>query len=675
MRQMVNVIMCVICALILTLTPALAAEQATTATSKQPDTATSEQSAKVVDQKSTKNPIMMDTVNVTAKRYQAEELDTGSFTTVITSEDMERQGGENAYEVLQRVGGINLSSSLPGGITQGGMNGEIGIRGIKGGEQIMLNSIPIIEPTAGAYDLDQIPASFLERIEVVKGSNSALYGSRAMTGIINMRTRRPGDPAVGGSALGGSKGYFDGDVWYRNETVFVGANYVRYDDLRNVKRNYKKSNPYNANLAAPQKYAALFSVKPWQPLVFNYMFNYTDTGWENDYTKKPTSNYKVAEKVYHHYVSAVYEKDRLRATAFFNYNDMNTQYDYYGNSAKPGKENAKKSFTTGVDAQNSTLAWGTLFLYGGTYIFEQQDETRQSVSGSKSKGYYVTDAVLNHTRHLPSLFIQAEKTFWKQLILTLGIRGQGVLNTVEGSNDYFEPVPQLQAVYKVTGNDSIYANMGRAFRMPTFNQLYAETATFVGNSELNPEYGWTYELGWKFKHGRFNGTLSAFLMAYTDKIRYVLDTVDDRYYAKNMDKYRTTGVEWNLTFQAHDYVAITLGGYGADPWEEEDSERNQAGPKWQMVPGVYFDNGKLQLGLNATVLLDRERGLDNYVNVHMTGSYKLTDWLKLRVKADNLLDQDLAIYGNMTPGYSSPYEVLDPGLWVYAGFEINFSLL
>lgn len=617
----------------------------------------------------------MGTVNVTAKRYQAEDLDTGSFTSVITSEDMERIGGDNAYEVLQRTEGISFSSSLPGGITQGGMNGEIGIRGIKGGEQIMMNGIPLIEPTAGSYDVDQIPAAFLERIEVVKGSNSTLYGSRAMTGVINMRTRRPGDPAAGGSLTAGSNSFWEGSAYYRNEMVFVGANYLQYDDLSEVKKYYSKTSPRSLNLESPQKYATLVSVKPWEPLVFSYMFNYTDMGYDNNYYTKPTSNNKVDETVYHHYLSAIFEKDTLKATAFFNYNYMELNYDYYGNAAKPGKTNEKKSFTTGVDLQDSAFAWGTMFLYGGTYIFEQQDETRQDVYGSSTRGYTVEEAVLDHTRHLPSIFVQAEKTFWDSLILTLGIRGQGVLNTEEGSDDYFEPVPQFQAVYKVTDQQSVYANVGRAFRVPTFNQLYAETATFVGNAELEPEYGWTYELGYKFECGMLSGTLSAFMMDYTDKIRYVYDEADERYYARNMDKYQTSGVEWKFALRVHDYVSITFGGYGADPWEEEDGVKEQAGPKWQMIPGVYFDNGPLKLGLTATVMLERDRNLDDYVNVHATGSYQLTEWLKLKIKADNLLDSDLAAYGNMTPGYSSPYEVIDPGLWIYGGVEIDFSLL
>ena len=657
----------------LCITLALAAAPAWARVDKSDDAIAAENTSAAKDE--AKQKAVMGTINVTAKRYQAEDLETGAFTTVITAEDMEKKGGDNAYELLQRTEGINFSSSLPGGITQGGMNGEIGIRGIKGGEQIMMNGIPLIEPTAGAYDIDQIPASFLERIEVVKGSNSALYGSRAMTGVINMRTKRPGDPSIGGSVTAGSNAYWEGSASYRNDMLFVGANYVQYDELSSVKKYYSTSSPRCMNMDSPQKVSTLVSVQPWEPLVFSYMFNHTDVGYSTDYFTSPTSNYKVDETVYHHYVSAIYEKNTLKATAFYNYNYMELNYDYYGNTLKPGKTNEKTSFTTGVDLQDSARAWGTMFLYGGTYIFEQQDETRQDVYGSSSKGYYVKGVVLDHTRHLPSVFFQAEKTFWDSLILTLGIRGQGVLNTEEGSDDYFEPVPQFQAVYKLSDQHSIYGNVGRAFRVPTFNQLYSETATFVGNPELEPEYGWTYELGYKFEVGIFSGAVSAFMMNYTDKIRYVMDPIDERYYARNMDEYQTSGVEWKFALQVHDYINLTFGGYGADPWEEEDDVKQQAGPKWQMVPGVYFDNGPLKLGLNATIMLEREQNLEDYCSVNMTGSYQVNQWLRLKVKANNLLDKDLVVNGNMTPDYSSPYEVLDAGLWIYGGVEIDFSLL
>lgn len=659
MRKTAHVLIGMVLTLMLAVAPALAEVQSEPATAN----------------KAKENKVVMDTVNVTAKRYQAEELDTGSFTTVITAQDMEQEGGNNAFEVLQRNGGLNFSASFPGGVTQGGMNGEIGIRGIRGGEQIMVNGIPIIEPTAGSYDLDQIPAIFLERIEVVKGSNSTLYGSRAMTGVINLRTRQPGDPAVGGQLTGGSHSYFDGSAWYRNQMVFAGVYYSQQDQLDDVKQNYRATNPYKTDLFKPKKFSGLLSFQPWEPLVLNYMFNRTETGYQADYYKKPSRSFKNDEEVYHHYLSAIYEQGALKTTAFFNYNYMTLDYDYFGNAKKPGKENKKTSYTTGLDLQHATFAWGTMFLYGGTWTYEKQDETRQDVKGSSKAGYYIKQSDLDHERHLPSVFLQAEKTFVDKLILTLGIRGQGVLQNEEDSDNYFEPVPQFQAVYKVNRHNSIYGNVGRAFRVPTFNQLYAETATFVGNAELDPEYGWTYELGWKFEYGRMSGTLAGFLMQYKDKIRYKLDTTDDRYYAQNMDKYQTSGVEWNFSFQVHDYVRLAFGGYGADPWEEEDGAREQAGPKWQMAPGIYYDDGKLQVGLNATILLKRERGLKDYVNVHLTSSYQLTQWMKLKFKVDNLLDEDLVIYGNMTPGYSSPYEVLDPGIWFYAGLEFDFRLL
>jgi len=627
------------------------------------------------DKQKEQEAVLSESINVTAKRYQAEELDTGAFTTVLTEEDIAKQGGLDAFDLLQRNGGVSFSASLPGGITQGGMNGEIGVRGINGGEQIMLNGVSIIEPTAEAYDLDQIPAAFLERVEMVKGASSTLYGSRAMTGVINMRTKRPGSPATGGQLLGGSNGYADGNAWYRDELVFLGASYVRFDDLSRVKANYSKTSPYNTNLFGPQKYAALASVQPLEPLTLNYMFNYTDAGYEAAYYKKPASSYKVDEVVYHHYLSAVYERDVWQATAFFNYNYMKLDYDYYGDAKKPGKETNKKSFTTGVDAQGSADVLGSKLLYGGTYLFEQQDETRQDVMGSSKAGYYIRESILDHTRHQPSVFVQIEKTFWDKLILTPGVRGQGVINTEEGQDNYFEPVPQVQAVFKANQFNSIFANVGRAFRAPTFNQLFATTNTFVGNKDLDPEYGWSYELGWKFDCGPFNGVISGFMMDYTDKIRYVYNTADELYYAKNMDKYRSTGVEWRFAWQATDTVELVLAGYGADPWEEQDGEREQAGPKWQVAPGVYYDNGVLSLGLNAEVLLARERGLDDYVNVHLTGSYALTKWLKLQVRADNLLDRDQAVYGNMTPGYSGQYEVLDPGLWLYGGVVIDMNLL
>ena len=70
----------------------------------------------------------------------------------------------------------------------GAMTNEVNVRGLKGGALVLMNGNPIA--WRGKYNLDQIPASQIERIEIVKGSGSVLYGSEAVAGVINIITKK-----------------------------------------------------------------------------------------------------------------------------------------------------------------------------------------------------------------------------------------------------------------------------------------------------------------------------------------------------------------------------------------------------------------------------------------------------------------------------------------------------
>lgn len=625
------------------------------------------------DKKKREPVVDLGTINVTAKRYQSAELETPSFTTVLDQKAIQRQGANNAFDLLKSQGGFSFSAQFPGGISQGGMNGEIGIRGIKGGELVMLNGMPIIDPSAGSYDLDMIPSVFLQRVESVKGAASALYGSRAMTGVVNIFTRGPGAPAAGGGFSYGSHSRVDTNAWWRNPYAFIGINYTGFGDLTQVKRNYSARRPYNTDIKSPQRYAGLVSISPWKPVTLSYMYNHLKNDYTRDYPRSPLSSYEANQKLTHHYLTAAYQKDLTRVQAFFTRYDLNLEYDY-ANPAKPLRHNDKKTYTAGLDAQ-SGWNWGSnLLLYGMSYLYEKQDETKEDVKGSSRRGYYIQPSEMNHQRHQASVFAVLEHTFQNDFTASLGLRGQAVFNQDSETDNYFEPVPQLQLLYRCTPHNSVYLNLGRAFRVPTFNQLYADTDLFAGNPKLNPEYGWTYELGWKGIYEQFNVSLAAFLMDYRDKIRYVYDPAVDRYLATNMDKFRTVGIEWSAALKLHEYLTLRFSGYLADPQEEINGVEEQAGPRLQFAPGLYFQNDRLSVSLRAEILADRERNLDDYLNLHLNASYQVTDYLKLKFKVDNLLDKELVVYGNME-STRSPYEVLDPGMWVYAGLEVDLNLL
>ena len=108
---------------------------------------------------------------------------------------------------------------------------------------VLLNGLSIMDPSYGYYDIYMVPASFLEQIEVVEGAGSALYGSQAMTGVINMQLMSPGSDLLTGQIMGGSETAVKGDAIYRNKYVVVSAAYSRSDELTDIRKYLPRPRP------------------------------------------------------------------------------------------------------------------------------------------------------------------------------------------------------------------------------------------------------------------------------------------------------------------------------------------------------------------------------------------------------------------------------------------------
>ena len=151
----------------------------------------SKEKAQVLNNKSADQEFSLENVVVTAQRVKTKDLDTPATTTVITAEQLKDSGAISIYDALERVQGVNSYSYGNGGETYGGMYSRINVRGLDKGTLVLVNGNPI---NLMSYNnmMNVIPVGAVEKIEVVKGSNSVLYGAEAMGGVINIITKKPG---------------------------------------------------------------------------------------------------------------------------------------------------------------------------------------------------------------------------------------------------------------------------------------------------------------------------------------------------------------------------------------------------------------------------------------------------------------------------------------------------
>lgn len=125
---------------------------------------------------------------VTATRTEKKDLDIPAVVEVYSEEQIEKSSAANAYDVLQNTLGVNTQSQGFNGTGMSTMTSKVMIRGVEKGTLVLVNGVPMNQD--GKYNLEDIPTESIEKIEVVKGGGSVLYGSEATGGVINIITKQ-----------------------------------------------------------------------------------------------------------------------------------------------------------------------------------------------------------------------------------------------------------------------------------------------------------------------------------------------------------------------------------------------------------------------------------------------------------------------------------------------------
>jgi outer membrane cobalamin receptor len=597
----------------------------------------------------------LDTVTVTAERFPVEEKQSARFVTVVTAEELKESGANNVVDALKRRGGMGYKAFGPLGISHGGMSSKLLIRGIEDGELVLINGAPIQSATGHSYDLNAISIDQIERVEILKGAASALYGADAMTGVINIITKEPSSAArTKLCAEFGNRAYHNHSLSYTSRKLNLGVNYQHLGAQSEISRNFSGNYQYNSN--PMDTYGLNLNVNPAANVFIDYLGSYSETGFEKVYdTGDP--NEGADQKHYKHFADLRCEARDFRAKAFGTYDEM--QRD---ESTLDDPEDKNKNYNYGLEADYRFDRSGLQWVVGTDFVHRASD---YSDYGS-------------HDRNDYSIFIQLKKEVLGRLTFTLGAREQ-FIDGESGTRDYNRFLPSVGATWQAAEDLNLFVNAGKAFRAPTFNQLYYESTWLRGNPELGPEEGWTYELGAKLDAADLARLrLSGFYYTYQDKIEldrsggYPLTNY-------NAGEYESKGVEWELDLYpfSHHSGWVSGGsfytaGYWADPTAEDPAgESYQAGPGLQASLGMVCQTESLTIELNCWMLSDREKNLDDYSVLDVHAKHRLGKGF-LTLTVDNVFDKEVQVAGDLSEDASSRYVYYEVGRLVKVGYEISF---
>ncbi len=582
----------------------------------------------------------LDTMVVTATRTEKRDVDVPASTEIITYEDIVDSGSVNAMEAVSKMLGVDYNTYLPGGSAQTSMTNEINVRGFSYGTLILVNGNPI--NLNNTYVIDAIPAEAIERIEVVKGGGSVLYGSEAQSGVINIITKKKVSNKV-------RVGF--GNYKQQQYNVAVGNDKLKINyDLK--KWGYVKEARYTAantytNLKESSNENIGIGYNFNDQLSFEY--NHLDTEVSYESLKKGRLNSFTDSSNKQDLIQLNYNGNKTKGHAWFN----KTKLDYAGSSARNMFEN--ESF--GADLQqNIELNNKSLLTVGGVY-------KREVYNSKLKKG---KPSIGKKARNQMGLFAQLDYKFNDKDNVIIGGRGTWTSSESNGqSYDNFST--SAQYIHKFDQDKSFYVSVAESFVMPSFKQMFPSSwVETKPNPDLKPQEGINYEMGYKEISGNHAWKVALFHMDIKDNISATLNK-DDTYEYSNQD-FKNTGFEASLRVDASEKFDYDLGLLVHNPKYKWDTDirngwHNKFG-KYQITGGVGYKIDKFRAKLTGSYIGDRYSSpstmsysykLKPYFLTSLTATYSPDNNSEVSLLINNLLNRsDILSYSNKV-GFGSLY--------------------
>lgn len=582
----------------------------------------------------------LDTMVVTATRTEKRDVDVPASTEIITYEDIVDSGSVNAMEAVSKMLGVDYNTYLPGGSAQTSMTNEINVRGFSYGTLILVNGNPI--NLNNTYVIDAIPAEAIERIEVVKGGGSVLYGSEAQSGVINIITKKKVSNKV-------RVGF--GNYKQQQYNVAVGNDKLKINyDLK--KWGYVKEARYTAantytNLKESSNENIGIGYNFNDQLSFEY--NHLDTEVSYESLKKGRLNSFTDSSNKQDLIQLNYNGNKTKGHAWFN----KTKLDYAGSSARNLFEN--ESF--GADLQqNIELNNKSLLTVGGVY-------KREVYNSKLKKG---KPSIGKKARNQMGLFAQLDYKFNDKDNVIIGGRGTWTSSESNGqSYDNFST--SAQYIHKFDQDKSFYVSVAESFVMPSFKQMFPSSwVETKPNPDLKPQEGINYEMGYKEISGNHAWKVALFHMDIKDNISATLNK-DDTYEYSNQD-FKNTGFEASLRVDASEKFDYDLGLLVHNPKYKWDTDirngwHNKFG-KYQITGGVGYKIDKFRAKLTGSYIGDRYSSpstmsysykLKPYFLTSLTATYSPDNNSEVSLLINNLLNRsDILSYSNKV-GFGSLY--------------------
>jgi vitamin B12 transporter len=410
-------------------------------------------------------------VVITATRFPKKVSETGKVVNVISKKDIENSNGKDLAQLLSEQAGVLVNSAY----SNPGKDKSIYLRGASTDYIVILvNGVPVSDPsgTGGAFDIRMFPLEQIERIEILKGAQSTLYGSDAIAGVINIITKKAADKPVEayGGLAAGSFNTFKADAGIygaaEGSSYNIGFTHYKTDGFSEAadttaaavfdKDGFTR-NTFHANFDA--RVAKGLHVKPY--------FRYAHFKGSYDGGAYTDADSKYEAQTIATGAQAQYGFANGGLTAFYNYDEVDRTFsETYGVYPYKGNKNSLELYTHySVNPHLQLLA--------GIHYNKQKME--DAAATPKDPAAELTSPYL-------SFFVRDLGGF------NLELGGRYNKHSAYGDNFTYSINPSFTFSNAV----KIFANYATAFKAPSLQALYGP---FSSNAALEPESSTTAEVG------------------------------------------------------------------------------------------------------------------------------------------------------------------------------------
>ena len=596
----------------------------------------------------------LDQIIVTGTRLEATQKTEGSTSTVLTEQQLEDGQYRSAIDALAQVPGVDVvQSGGPGG------NASIFIRGADSGQTlVLLDGIELNNPasTNRSFNMANLTLENVERVEVIRGPQSTIYGSDAMGGVINLVSKKAQEGLhMSATSEAGSFSSFNqiGNISYGSKGLDVSTA-ITQQNLGSVS-------------AASAQYG---NGEPDR---------YDNTSLSGRVRMAPSEMFDATSTI--RYVRSQDDLDNFGGPGgddpnhTLNSNEFFTRGDFTGHLlSKTLEPTAYVSYTrqtlddvnfpdeVSFDSLDSSYD-GTVLTYGGRLSWKQS-KLFSVVGGAESQietatSYYFSDGPYGpYTDELPKstaqddgYYLESRLAYDESLYIDAGVRHDE--HSIFGNHTTFKVAP----AWLVTDTTRLHASVGTGFKAPSLAQLYSS----YGSPDLESEdsTGWDIGIDQDIVKNKASVSLTYFRNTFDNLISFNPAT----FVLENIESAQTEGLEVGTTFNPLDEISTRLAYTYTDTLNDQTGESLLRRPRNKAIfTAVYSPISRIRSQLQWQLYSSRgdydygaypptRIALAGYGIVNLAVSYQIDSNLEIISRINNLFDKEYEeVYGFGTMG-------------------------